>query len=510
MNNVTTDYSVDVLVCGGGVAGVAAGVAAARNGLRVLLVEKRESLGGLCTNGYITGIAGHVDGICREWVERLAKIGYAVDRPHLPAVEPEMGKVMLERMLLQAGCRILYGVHVADCNVTDNHIDSVVCYSVSGKMIIRAKVVIDTTGDAIVAKAAGATTEVGNAEFMGLNESTSMGFRLAYVNYKKFKESEAEYVKSLADKPIDQHVNYLTYLQNKALAAGDIPYIISPGSLVYPVVGSKDQECMDVTLDATHSHYCKNDCVEDASRQIVDQHRKVVLFVDFLKKYLPGFENAVLEHFAEMNGQRESRRMIGKYIYSSKDLCAATKFEDGIAIFPEPLDSHHPTSDQSTAIRHIHLPEPVENAHCRPSGDDDDLYMHPFVPMEGYEVRPNPRCFSEIPYRALCSGEIDNLMAAGRDLSADWHAIGGIRVIATCMTTGQAAGNAAAICVREGINPIDVDGRKVREMQKAQGVPLDQPLEGYWGNARDMEGELVVNKDMVMVRNKEGYTHFQN
>ena len=99
--NVMFTYNVDVLVCGGGVAGSAAGIAAARDGARVLLIEKRESLGGLCTNGYITGIAGHVDGLCEEWVKRLAQQGNAIIRPHMPAIEPENGKVMLEQMLLQ-------------------------------------------------------------------------------------------------------------------------------------------------------------------------------------------------------------------------------------------------------------------------------------------------------------------------------------------------------------------------------------------------------------------------
>lgn len=508
--NINENYNVDVLVCGGGVAGAAAGIAAARNGMRVLLVEKRESLGGLCTNGYITGIAGHVDGLCEEWVKRLAENGNAVVRPHMPAVEPEMGKVMLEHMLLAAGCRILYGVHIAECVVNDGHIDSVIAYSAGGKMIIKAKIIIDTTGDAIVAHAAGAPCEVGNAQFMGLNESSSMGFRLAYIDYKKYKESEAQYNEWQSTLPIEQHQNYLVYLQHKALEAGDIPFMIAPGALVYPVVGSNNNSCMDVTLDATHSHYCKNDNPEDLSRQIVDQHRKVVTFVKFLRKYMPGFENCSLEHFAEMNGIRESRRIVGEYILTGRDICEAKKFEDGIAIFPEPFDAHHPTSTKWTAIRHIHLPEPVEPALCRPSEDDDDLNMHPFAPLGGYEARPNPRCFCEIPYRSLVAKGIDNLLSAGRCLSADWDAIGGVRIIATSMTTGQAAGNAAALCVKRGVTAPELDGREVREMQKAQGVPLDEPLKGYWGDIRDMEGELVVKYDMAMVRKNDGHTSFQN
>ena len=110
-------FSVDVLVCGGGVAGSAAGIAAARMGVRTLLVESRESLGGICTNGYVSGIAGAVEGICEEWVDRLAAKGAALKRPHLPVIEPEMGKMELEQMLLQAGCRILYGVQVVDAVV---------------------------------------------------------------------------------------------------------------------------------------------------------------------------------------------------------------------------------------------------------------------------------------------------------------------------------------------------------------------------------------------------------
>ncbi|MBN1629960.1 MAG: FAD-dependent oxidoreductase, partial [Thermoleophilia bacterium] len=112
---IAKKFDVDVLVCGGGVAGAAAGVAAARMGARTLLVEGRESLGGLCTNGYISGIAGLVEGLCEEWIDRLAAKGAALKRPHLPVIEPELGKMELEQMLLQAGCRVLYGVHVADC-----------------------------------------------------------------------------------------------------------------------------------------------------------------------------------------------------------------------------------------------------------------------------------------------------------------------------------------------------------------------------------------------------------
>lgn len=128
--------------------------------------------------------------------------------------------------------------------------------------------------------------------------------------------------------------------------------------------------------------------------------------------------------------------------------------------------------------------------------------------MEGYEARPHPRNFAEIPYRALVAEVVDNHLSAGRCLSANLDAIGAVRVITTSMTTGQAAGNAAALCVKENILPVELDGRRVRAMQKAQGVPLDEPLKGYWARVRNRKGEVVISKDMAMLRDKVGNTSF--
>lgn len=125
-------------------------------------------------------------------------------------------------------------------------------------------------------------------------------------------------------------------------------------------------------------------------------------------------------------------------------------------------------------------------------------------------MRPNPREFSEIPLRALIAQDVDNLFAVGRCISADWHGLGGARIIATSMTTGQAAGNAAALAVKNQQTAPEVDGRAVRELQKQQNVPLDKPLEGYWGKIRDMEGELGVTLDMAVVIDKDGRSSFQS
>ncbi len=499
-------FDADVVVCGGGPAGTAAAIAAARAGKRTILLELRESLGGLCTNGYITGIAGVVDGICKEWLERLDAEGHAVMKPHLPTAEPEYGKAMLEQMVLQAGCRILYGTHVVDCIKDGDRIKSVIAYCKSGRIEITGKVFIDATGDADLAFAADVPIEVGNAEFCGLNQSVTMGFRLSYVNLKAYSDANTEWRKHPEYDPDDlKKRNLIVYYEHQAIKNGDLHDLLSPGNLVYPMpVG--DPTCTDVTLDATHTFDCHNDDVVDLTRQIVDQRRKVIWFVEFLRKYVPGFENAVLVSVASMNGIRDSRRVVGEYIFKDIDLGLAAKFEDGIFQHTEFYDTHVPTPGHHTALRHIHYKEPIEPACCRPSQDDKDYMMHPFVAPGGYEIRTDPREYCEIPLRCLIARGVDNLLAVGRCCSADFHAAGSIRVIGPSMGMGQAAGLAASIAIDLNLNALrEIDGKLVRKAMIESGVSLDTPPGGYWERQRTFEGDLVVSpNDMIEIRNKQG------
>lgn len=501
-------FDADIVICGGGPAGAAAGIAAARAGKRAIVLELRESLGGLCTNGYITGIAGVVDGLCKEWLERLDAEGHAVLRPHLPVAEPEFGKLMLEQMLLQAGCRILYGTHVVDCEVENNRLTRVIAYCKSGKIEITGKVFIDATGDADLAFAAGVPCDVGNAEFCGLNQSVTMGFRLSYVNLQAYNEANAAWRNHPDYDPTDlKKRSLLIYKEHQAVERGDLHELLSPGNIVYPMpVGTPT--CTDVTLDATHTFDCHNDDVLDLSRQIVDQHRKVVWFVDFLRKYVPGFETAELTAIAPMNGIRDSRRIVGEYILRDIDLGMAKKFDDGIYQHAEFYDCHVPTPGHHTAHRHIHYHKPVEPACCRPSQDDKNYMMHPFVALGGYEIRTNPRQYSEIPFRSLIAVGLDNLMAVGRCCSADYHALGSIRVIAPSMGMGQAAALGGSLFIDQRLGALrELDGGLVRKAMIANGVKLDQPPGGYWETLRNFDGELRVSPgDMIEIYDEAGKT----
>lgn len=495
-------FDAEVVVCGGGCSGFTAALAAARHGKRTILLEMRESLGGLFTNGYITGAAGCIDGLGKELYDRMERDGDVTVKGHQPVIEPEKGKVMMEQLLLKAGCRILYGTHVVDCEVEDGRITKVIAYCKSGKIEITGKIFIDATGDADLAFAAGVPTEISDAEYLGLNSAATMGFRLSYVNVEEYQRASREYVEK---NPNAEHRNLLIAKEYEALANGDIREILSGGFIIFELPVGRDRTCTDVSLDATHTFDTHGDDVVDLTRQIVDQHNKVLEFVAFLKKYVPGYENAVLSNFAPMNGVRDSRRIIGEYILKSEDLAAARKFDDGIAQFCEPFDTHVPTPGVQTAIRHIHAKAPIEPAICRPMQDANDRMLHPFVTpdLDTWEVRTNPKEYAEIPYRSLVAVGVDNLLAVGRCYSADFHAICATRIIGTSMSMGQAGGTAAAMAIDAGVALRDLDGAALKQQLIKDGCNLHQPPVGYWAKVREsgIEPKIVADMAVVMVGN---------
>jgi len=487
----TKKFDVDVLVVGGGVAGVSAAVSSARSGMRTLLLESQISLGGLATNGYVTGVAGMIEGNCKEWLDRLDSEGYLYNRPHLPAIDPERGKFMLENMALEAGARILYGTYVIDAAVENNYIKQVFCHTKSGRIAMSAKIVIDTTGDADVAAYAGVPYEVGSPQFAGLNMSTTLAFRMANVDMLKFGKANKEWTaKEEATHKVWSKMSLIAELEEKAVKNGDLPFFIFPTALIYPVPKTPLDNA-DVSVMTTHSFYTHNLDVEDLTRQVIEQHQQIMWMENFFKKYVPGFENCRVTALANIHGVRDSRRIVGEYVLKDEDVACAKKFEDGIAKFPEFFDTHHPTSPRLGFIRHVHLEEAKAPAVCRPAECTDD--MHPFVKLGGYEARVNPLDYCEIPYRSLVPLNIDNLLVAGRCLSAEFDALTAVRLIGTSMSTGQAAGIAAALCIKDGIVPRELDGKFLRNTMIQQGVPLDEEPSGHWADIKKrLKGEYVV------------------
>jgi len=430
--------------------------------------------------------------------------GALIRRPHQSCIDPEKGKLTLERMLLEAGAKILYGIYVTGANVKNKNIKELVCHTKGGEMKLSGKLYIDATGDADVAAYAGVPYEEGGKEFNGYNMSTTLAFRLANVNLPKYGEANRNWMMKNADKKKEDFlISLLTDLEETAVKNGDLPAFVFPTALIYQVPGTTPDNA-DICVMTTHSFKTHNTDAEDLTRQVIEQHRQIENLEKFFRKYVPGFEKARITGLAGLHGVRDSRRIIGEYILRDEDVVCARKFEDGIAKFPEFFDTHHPTSARIGFLRHIHLAEPKAPAVCRPAQCSEE--MHPFGRPSGVEARVNPLDYCEIPYRSLVPLKVDNLMVAGRCASAEFNAIAAVRVIATSMSMGQAAGIAAALCLKNGLTPRKLDGKLVRKTMIEQGVPLDKEPSGHWADIKkQLKGEfVVVGGDFVAVKTPDG------
>jgi hypothetical protein len=459
---------VDVLVVGGGAAGVGAAVAAARNGMNTLLVEREWSLGGLATLDLVLALGGFAEGISKEFLDNLEAEGALLGGR---ICDPEKAKYVMEQLVLKSGAKILYGTSVIDSIVEDNVIKGVIVHNKSGRQAILAKIVVDCSGDGDVAAYAGAPFEVGNPEFGGYNMSTSLDFRLGGVNWSKYVEAQRKFLESIREKE-EVREFYLDVLQREAVKNGDLPYVIHTGSYMGPLPGRPENNC-EVYVCLAHSRNCRNLDANDLTRQIIEQRQQVMWLVNFFRRYVPGFENCWLIDIGSILGVRDSRRIIGEYVLTEEDKVLARKFEDAVVRDLHYFDLHHPTSAEEGVLEHIHLPEPKEPAVCRPAVCSPR--WHPYVrPSGGYEARCRPGEYNEIPYRCLVPLKIENLLVAGRCISTTAMAQSATRLILTCMNMGQAAGTAAALCVKNNVTPRKLDAKLLRETLIKQGVPLDK------------------------------------
>lgn len=399
----------DVLVIGSGSAGATAAVTAAREGTDVLMVERYGFMGGISTQVLDTFYGFYtpgeqprkvVGGVPDRVVDELMQRKMALLRPNTYGAgqgityDPETLKVVWETLASESGVRILYHTLVIDVILDDNRLCGVIAVNKAGLLRIDAKVVIDASGDADAAAAAGVPFEGAKD---GPVQSLTTTFRLLNVDVETARAVKKDRLHQLMAEAID--------------AGYELPR--REGSVhITPLAGVMATNMTRVgEIDPTDP--------EQLTRAEIEGRRQAMEYARFLIDNVPGYEQAVIASFSTQIGIRESRRIVGEYRLNRDDVLAARKFDDAIAQCGAPIEDHHAGSDTQWA----YLPE-----------------------GETYHI----------PYRCLLPQKVDGLLVAGRCLSADHDAHASVRSMGQCMAMGQAAGVAAAMICQQRILPREV------------------------------------------------------
>jgi hypothetical protein len=434
-NEIKVFKEVDVVVVGGGPAGIAAAVAAGRNGADTVLLERYGYLGGMATGGLVIVIMPMSDGtseqqirgLCQEIIDRMDNLGEIVhpkkldlgssdtkllaywrryafsvieDRIRMAATfDPETLKYVLNEMVTEAGITLLVHSWGVRALVEDNTVKGVIFESKSGRQAILGKVVIDATGDGDIYASAGAPFDSQmNTEMR--SSRLALTFRIGNIDpvkYESFRNSSTgEYTKMMRE------------LENM----GGFPHLINTTRKdvvwVNNFIGGLDP--LSIT---------------DLTKLEVETRKRIMTTLRFLRQHIPGFETSFIIDTASQAGVRSSRRLIGEHILTEKEIFSGVKFPDTIAVCPD--------------FRHNLSPE----------------HPHWYV-----------------PYRSLVPLKIDNLLVAGRCFSSDLVANDLLAPIQFCIAMGQAAGTAAAMAVQHGVSVRGLDYKLLQKRLIKQDVPL--------------------------------------
>jgi hypothetical protein len=450
--------ATDILVVGGGFAGMAAAIAAAREGMSVILTERFSFLGGNPTASLVTILMSYytqhpkkpkagectffpndhgdgkpaVGGIYLELIDRLVNAGGAVPPSARTGftltVDPEIFKFVAQDMVEEAGISLLLNAS-ASCIIGDGRIEGVVFETKSGPLVINAKIVVDCTGDGDVAAFAGAPFETGR-QSDGLSQPITLYFLMGDFNKERF----ASYVASHPDQWYD--VYGLWDLIDKARRAGDID--LQRENILMFATPREDE----VVIDSTRVIKVSGIDAWDLTRAALENRRQMREIAGFFIKYVPGFEKAYITQSGPELYVRESRRIMGDYVLTADDVLSGRRFEDVVARGAYCIDIHNPAGS-GTLVRHL-----------------------------------PPGVIYDIPLRCLIPRATENLLVADRAISGTHEALGSYRVEPIGTATGQAAGVCAALAVQQKKTPREVDHRDVQQVllrQKAN-LGIDVPV----------------------------------
>ena len=428
----------DVVVAGGGAAGVAAAVTAARQGLAVTLVERY----GFCGGGAVAGMSGTICGLyaasadpaappeqvvfgfADEFVRLLASRGglsppVRYGKTYTRVHDPLLWREAADHMLRDAGVRVLYHSTVTRVLLDGDRAEGLVAYTKQGALTVRAKIVIDASGDADLVAMAGWPAFVGDD---GRVQNPTMIFRLGGVDTARFLAAYG------ADTIMPEQVSEL--LRRHHGAGYDLPRAkiwlfatTRPGELLCNctrVIGPDGRELNPlVAADFTDAE--------------IEGRRQVREYARFFRDHLAGCEASFVNDTGVQVGVRQTRQARGVALLTNDDVVRGAKFADGIARSPWPIELH---------------------AGARPRVEWllDDYY--------------------EVPYGYFVPQRGDGLLFAGRCLSAQHEAVASARVTAQCFAYGHAIGHAGAMCVEAGIEPRALAGEDVRARVDRDGARI--------------------------------------
>ena len=428
----------EVVVLGGGPAGIAAAIAAGRTGRSTILVERYGFLGGAGTAAGLSTFCGlhavvhgrHeqvVHGIAGEILERLAAMD-GLNPPHLTirdqiqaqAYDISAFKIAADQLMAEAGVEVLFHAFgVAAVMGGEDRVDALLVETKSGRCAIRGRLFVDASGDGDLAAWAGAPFEVGDGAGNMLYPSTM--FRINGVNPAKAGRAW-ELIPDLMD---DAERSGRRFPRKKPIVRPQRNPIEWRANLTQ--IKNPDGSAVS-GIDARELSYGE-----------VEGRRQCWDVFEFIKSVTPGFEDAYIVEIAPQIGIRETRRVIGEYLLTEKDILGCSDFEDSIGVNGWPVEAHI-------------------------KGDVKFV----FAP-------PGSRGFNQIPYRIVLPKRVENLFIVGRCASMSHEGQSSARVSGPCFVMGQAAGTAADLALRDGVTPRKVNVRDLQQRLEGDGAFLGPP-----------------------------------